>query len=52
MFLMTQERMPWRQIYRKRERMGKDDEFHYEHADVEIPDKMYSSRNAQRDLDI
>lgn len=32
--------------------MGKDDEFSYEHANFEVPDKKYSSENVQRDLNI
>lgn len=42
MFLMTQERMQWGQIHRNRDKMGKD-EFSYEHTNVEVPDKKYSS---------
>lgn len=37
--IMTQEIKQWGQIHMREEAMGKDDEFSYEHADVEIPNK-------------
>lgn len=57
MFLLTQERMQWGQSHRKREKMGRDDEFSYKHADIEIPGqkkkkKKYLNGYVKRNLNI
>lgn len=54
MFLMTQGRIQRGKIHKKKEKMGEDDEFSYEHADIEdeVPGQKYSSGDVKKDLNI